>query len=186
MAISLMVFFELIILSLSSFIFLIILLVKNKISVKNKSVFMMGISIFIISIISAVFPTYNEQFFYVLYLVDIVLNIVIGLLFLIGVIKYDRNLVNFAFKIGIGVWVLLIICNFYGLFWNIDQEIKISPHEIFDILGLVLVIEKGYPLVSFLHTYIDVNYIGIFGSIIHLLLTIAEFLLGYVIFNKMK
>ena len=153
---------------------------------ENNTATALGITIFILSLVSLFVWNHNYRIYMILYGVGAALFCISGLLFLIGGFQNNVNVAGTGFGLGMPGWALILITCILGLSWN-QSGLFMSDINIFILL--VYLHENFYTLdlynlLTFLEFFIYVftggraYRIGYFGSIIHIPFAIAGFILG--------
>lgn len=150
---------------------------------ENRSNKSLAIILLILSIASYSFPSYYDSFWMLFYWIGIALNILVGILFLIGTIKSKRRITRGGFGFGLIAWILLVIISIHGISWSQIQVIKENY-----LLILISSIWELYILMPWTGKIREISHyysrMSFYGSIIHIILSLGGFLIGTIIFIR--
>ncbi|NVM02146.1 MAG: hypothetical protein HWN67_07405 [Candidatus Helarchaeota archaeon] len=145
---------------------------------ENKTNFGLGLTIHVLSIVTAIIPTFNDFLFTIFYWIGILIFLASGILLLIGGIQDKRDLILLGSIFGLVSCGLLLVSTFYGIFWNgsrIGTQDFLRSYAAFFVLQYMDDTSKGIaPMIMALFFILPNRYkTGFYGSVIHNIMAFA-------------
>lgn len=167
---------------------LIIILNYYKGRIKDKFLFVLGLFIFLLSLISLFLVANYDLISFIIYCAGKTAYPIAGFFFLVGCANCKMNLVKKGYHMGIVAWSLLLVSNYYGIFCYLYESstIDIETLIMFYIIFWCSSQNIPFPFFPVDNGYSGGDLLGFYGYLVYLVLTYIGIILGATSVHKLK